>query len=247
MSVGQLADTASHAARAAASTRCTRTPSPASPPRRPASTVSPNCSSGPSAITFVSGDAAGVAKALRDVAKANPLLIIKGGAMGGKAMSGKDIEALADLPSRECCWPCSPAPSRPRSSRPPVCCRPCRATSPTASRPSSIRRKQRLASGLSPTNSHTNNIRKEKQHHGNSPRTRSSTRFPALTVIELKELLDAFEEKFGVTAAAPVAVAAAGGGGALPLPPPKRRRTSSTSSSPTPAPRRSRSSRSCAS
>jgi large subunit ribosomal protein L7/L12 len=35
----------------------------------------------------------------------------------------------------------------------------------------------------------------------------------ALTVIELKELLDAFEEKFGVTAAAPVAVAAAGGGG----------------------------------
>ena len=40
----------------------------------------------------------------------------------------------------------------------------------------------------------------------------------SLTVIELKELLDAFEEKFGVTAAAPVAVAAAapagGGGGA---------------------------------
>ena len=36
-----------------------------------------------------------------------------------------------------------------------------------------------------------------------------------LTVIELKELLDAFEEKFGVTAAAPVAVAAvASGGGA---------------------------------
>ena len=33
----------------------------------------------------------------------------------------------------------------------------------------------------------------------------------ALTVIELKELLDAFEERFGVTAAAPVAVAVAGG------------------------------------
>jgi len=31
-----------------------------------------------------------------------------------------------------------------------------------------------------------------------------------MTVIELKELLDAFEEKFEVTAAAPVAVAAAG-------------------------------------
>ena len=36
----------------------------------------------------------------------------------------------------------------------------------------------------------------------------------ALTVIELKDLLDAFEEKFGVTAAAPVAVAVAGGGAA---------------------------------
>jgi large subunit ribosomal protein L7/L12 len=35
-----------------------------------------------------------------------------------------------------------------------------------------------------------------------------------LTVLELKELLDAFEEKFGVTAAAPVAVAAAGGAAA---------------------------------
>jgi large subunit ribosomal protein L7/L12 len=40
-----------------------------------------------------------------------------------------------------------------------------------------------------------------------------------LTVIELKELLDAFEEKFGVTAAAPAAVAAApaGGGAAAPV------------------------------
>jgi large subunit ribosomal protein L7/L12 len=39
----------------------------------------------------------------------------------------------------------------------------------------------------------------------------------ALTVLELKELLDAFEERFGVTAAAPAAVAAApAGGGAAP-------------------------------
>lgn len=35
-----------------------------------------------------------------------------------------------------------------------------------------------------------------------------------MTVIELKELLDAFEEKFEVTAAAPVAVAVAGGAAA---------------------------------
>jgi large subunit ribosomal protein L7/L12 len=35
-----------------------------------------------------------------------------------------------------------------------------------------------------------------------------------LSVLELSELLKAFEEKFGVTAAAPVAVAGPGGGGA---------------------------------
>ncbi len=56
---------------------------------------------GPSGITFVSGDVAAVAKALRDAAKANPLLVIKGGSMGGKLLSAKDIEALAELPSRE--------------------------------------------------------------------------------------------------------------------------------------------------
>lgn len=37
-----------------------------------------------------------------------------------------------------------------------------------------------------------------------------------LTVLELKDLLDSFEVKFGVTAAAPVAVAAAGAAGAAP-------------------------------
>jgi large subunit ribosomal protein L7/L12 len=40
----------------------------------------------------------------------------------------------------------------------------------------------------------------------------------SMTVIELKELLDAFEEKFDVTAAAPVAVAAAGAGAAAAAP-----------------------------
>jgi large subunit ribosomal protein L7/L12 len=39
-----------------------------------------------------------------------------------------------------------------------------------------------------------------------------------LTVLELSELLSAFEEKFGVTAAAPVAVAVAGGGAAAAAP-----------------------------
>jgi len=37
--------------------------------------------------------------------------------------------------------------------------------------------------------------------------------FKNMTVLELNDFLKAFEEEFGVTAAAPVAVAAAGGGG----------------------------------
>jgi large subunit ribosomal protein L10 len=57
--------------------------------------------SGPSALTFVNGDAAGVAKALREYAKTNPLLVLKGGSFGGAALSAKDVEALADLPPRE--------------------------------------------------------------------------------------------------------------------------------------------------
>jgi len=56
---------------------------------------------GPSALTFVAGDAAAVAKALRDVARTNPLLVIKGGTMGGKTLAARDVEALADLPSRD--------------------------------------------------------------------------------------------------------------------------------------------------
>ena len=67
-----------------------------------------------------------------------------------------------------------------------------------------------------------------------------------MTVLELSELLKDFEEKFGVTAAAPVAVAPPPPPVAAPPPRPRRRRTSSTSSSPRPATRRSRSSRRCA-
>jgi len=56
---------------------------------------------GPTGITFVRGDVAAAAKALRDVAKTNPLLILKGGSLGKVTLSAKDVEALAELPSRE--------------------------------------------------------------------------------------------------------------------------------------------------
>ena len=56
---------------------------------------------GPSAIAFVEGDPVTVAKSLRDFAKANPLLVIKGGGLEGKALSAAEITKLADLESRE--------------------------------------------------------------------------------------------------------------------------------------------------
>src|SRR3954451_24680030 len=56
---------------------------------------------GPTAIAFVDGDAAAVANALRDTARTNPALVVKGGLLGTKALSADDVRALADLPSRE--------------------------------------------------------------------------------------------------------------------------------------------------
>ncbi|QKG24812.1 50S ribosomal protein L10 [Actinomadura verrucosospora] len=56
---------------------------------------------GPSAIAFVRGDVVEAAKGLRDFAKANPLLVIKGGFIDGKSMDAAEITRLADLESRE--------------------------------------------------------------------------------------------------------------------------------------------------
>ncbi|MEV1248860.1 50S ribosomal protein L10 [Nonomuraea sp. NPDC050022] len=56
---------------------------------------------GPTAIAFVNGDVVEAAKGLRDFAKANPLLVIKGGVLDGKMLDATEITRLADLESRE--------------------------------------------------------------------------------------------------------------------------------------------------
>jgi large subunit ribosomal protein L10 len=56
---------------------------------------------GPTALTFVTGDIAGAAKALRDSSKTLPTLIVLGGVLGGVPLSADDVNALAELPSRE--------------------------------------------------------------------------------------------------------------------------------------------------
>ena len=56
---------------------------------------------GPTALTFVRGDAAAAAKALRDYARETDLLPFKGGFMDGNALTPEDIGAIARLPARE--------------------------------------------------------------------------------------------------------------------------------------------------
>jgi len=56
---------------------------------------------GPSAMAFVHGDAVAVAKAMRDFAKANPLLVVKSGVLDGAALTADEVKKLADLESRE--------------------------------------------------------------------------------------------------------------------------------------------------
>jgi large subunit ribosomal protein L10 len=56
---------------------------------------------GPTAIAFVDGDVAAVAKVLRDFARTNPNLVVKGGLLGTSMLDARSAAALAELPSRE--------------------------------------------------------------------------------------------------------------------------------------------------
>jgi len=58
---------------------------------------------GPVAIAFVrpEGDAVTAAKALRDFARTNPNLVVKGGMLGPRVLTVRDVESLADVPPRD--------------------------------------------------------------------------------------------------------------------------------------------------
>ena len=56
---------------------------------------------GPTAFTFVRGDAAVAAKALSDFARASGLLPFKGGVMDGDVLTADDLRAISRLPSRD--------------------------------------------------------------------------------------------------------------------------------------------------
>ena len=57
--------------------------------------------SGPTALTFVNGDAAAAAKALNDAAREFNLLEFKGGLLDGSLLSADDVRSIARLPSRQ--------------------------------------------------------------------------------------------------------------------------------------------------
>lgn len=57
--------------------------------------------SGPTAIAFIEGEPVVAAKAIKNFAKDNKALVIKGGYMDGKALSVAEIEQIADLETRE--------------------------------------------------------------------------------------------------------------------------------------------------
>lgn len=57
--------------------------------------------SGPTAIAFIDGDPVEAAKSLRDFARANDPLVIKGGFLEGRSLDADEIRRLADLESRE--------------------------------------------------------------------------------------------------------------------------------------------------
>ena len=57
--------------------------------------------SGPTAIAFVTGEVVDAAKALKNFAKDNKALVIKGGVMDGSPLSATELEKIAELESRE--------------------------------------------------------------------------------------------------------------------------------------------------
>jgi large subunit ribosomal protein L10 len=63
--------------------------------------IADNLLTGPSAVAFIKGDPIDAAKSLRDFAKENPFLVIKGGFYEGKPVTKEEIMQLANLESRE--------------------------------------------------------------------------------------------------------------------------------------------------
>ena len=210
--------------------------------------------SGPSAIAFVDGDVAQAAKGLLDFAKANPLLVIKGGVLDGKALTAAEVGKLADLEPREVLLAKLAGAMKATQARAAGTFN----ALPTQMALLADALRAKLEAGApaagdaaeAPAGRRTTQRPRTKERRETIMAKLSSAdlldAFKEMTLLELSEFVKSFEETFDVKAAAPVAVAAAGGRRRCPAPKRPRSRTSSTSSLRPLATRRSRSSRRCA-
>ncbi len=173
---------------------------------------------GPVAIAFVHGDAVPAAKALRDFGRTNPELVVKGGLLGPRLMTAADLTALADIPPREQLLAMLAGGFQAPLTK-------------AAGLFQAFTRNfaygvkalidQRAASEPA-ASSELPSLRVFRTFRARgviTVATKLNTDelldvFKNMSVLELNEFLKAFEEEFGVTAAAPVAVAAGPAAGA---------------------------------
>jgi len=160
---------------------------------------------GPTAVAFGSGNEAVMAKAVIDALRPYRLVKIKGGLLGDHAIvDAAGITSLSQLPSAKFCLVNLPARFRRRCRNslapwPPPCEKLAGVMSAVAEQKPNPRDNR---PGLSPAPKESN--RNGSYHAGADPDAISS-----MTVLEVRDLTKAIEEKFGVTAAAPVAMASA--------------------------------------
>ncbi len=175
--------------------------------------------SGPSAIAFVDGDVAQAAKGLLDFAKANPLLVIKGGVLDGKALTAAEVGKLADLEPREVLL--AKLAGAMKASMAGAAATFNALPTQMALLADALRAKVEAGAPAARTQRGTGSGRRSRQQRPRTKERRETIMaklssadlldaFKEMTLLELSEFVKSFEETFDVKAAAPVAVAAAG-------------------------------------
>ena len=183
---------------------------------------------GPTAIAF-GNDEAGTAKAVLDATRPYAKVVrITGGVLGDRAIDADGVTRLADAAvARRAAGPAGRRDAGARSPRWPACSPPPCATwaSPVAGRRPEGPCRRRLDPFTRPSDPTTNPRRPPMAALTQDDLLEAIDK---MTVLELSEFIKRFEDRYGVTAAAPAAVAAAPAAGAAEAArPPSRSRPSS--------------------
>ena len=195
---------------------------------------------GPTAIAFIEGDPVEAAKAIRDFAKANPMLVVKGGVVEGRTVDAREVTRLADVESREVLLAklagamkgnltkaagLFQAPLSQMARLAAALQEKKAADSPAAEAPAAAADDSTAAADTTPETDAADRTPIRRRGHRLTKKETDMAKisstdlldaFKEMTLLELSDFVKQFEETFDVTAAAPVAVAAApaaGGGG----------------------------------